>query len=129
MMPEQPKEDDTFLKAMAFIDPSHTLVLGAETYDSIRDMFLGWIDQFGPDYILDMAKKGANHLEMWQKYPLGGLFIGRGRDPLPESSPIFKAQKKAAPQTGAAAFIPSQDPCYRQFRSFQEGMVFCCLMY
>jgi hypothetical protein len=67
MIPEQPKEDDTFQKAMAFIDPSHTLVLGTEAYDSIRDMILGWIDQCGPNDTLDMAKKGAVHLDMWLK--------------------------------------------------------------
>jgi len=32
MIPEQPKEDDAFQKAMAFIDPSHALVLGTEAY-------------------------------------------------------------------------------------------------
>jgi len=54
---------------MAFIDPSHILLLGTDAYDSISDMVLGWIDQFGPNDALDMAKKGAVHLDMWLKCP------------------------------------------------------------
>ena len=69
MIPEKPKEDGTFQKAMTFIDPSHTLVLGTEPYDSVRDMILGWIDEFGPNCTFDMAKKGAVHLDMWLKCP------------------------------------------------------------
>jgi len=69
MIPEQPKEDEIFHQAIALIDPSHTLVLGTESYDSIRDMILGWIDQFGPNNTLDMAKKGAVHLDMWLTCP------------------------------------------------------------
>jgi hypothetical protein len=69
MIPEQPKEDEIFHQAMAFIDPSHILLLGTDAYDSISDMVLGWIDQFGPNDALDMAKKGAVHLDMWLKCP------------------------------------------------------------
>jgi len=67
MIPEQPKEDEIFHQAMDYIDPFHTLMLGTESYDSVRDMILGWIDQFGPNDTLHMAKKGAMHLDMWLK--------------------------------------------------------------
>ena len=63
MIPEQPKEDEIFHQAMALIDPSHSLVLGTEIDNTIRYMILGWIEQFGPEYALQMAHSCEKHLE------------------------------------------------------------------
>ena len=61
------QDDDIILKAMELIDPSGTLVPGTVEYNTIRDMILGWIDECGPDDALDMASKGAKHLDKWLK--------------------------------------------------------------
>ena len=68
MEPEQPNHLDTLLQAMALIDPSSTLVAGTEAYDTIRNMIFGWIEEFGPEYALQMAQSGENHLERWRKF-------------------------------------------------------------
>jgi hypothetical protein len=68
MKPEQPTNDETLSQAIALIDPSHTLVLGTELSDTIRYMILGWIEQFGPEYALQMAQSCEKHLERWQKF-------------------------------------------------------------
>jgi len=61
------QDDDIVLKAMGLIDPSGTLVPGTIKYKTIRDMIFGWIDECGPDYALDMARKGSKHLDLWLK--------------------------------------------------------------
>ena len=68
-MPQQRTDidGDTVSKAMALIDPSGTLVPGTVEYNTIRDMILGWIDECGPDYAIDMASKGAKNLDKWLK--------------------------------------------------------------
>lgn len=68
MGPEHPFNDDFFLQAMALIDPSHTLVLGTEAYDTIKDMIFSWVEEFGPEYALQMAQSGEKHLERWRKF-------------------------------------------------------------
>ena len=68
MEPEPPFNDDILLQAMALIDPSHTLVLGSEAYDAITDMIFGWVEEFGPEYALQMAQSGEKHLERWRKF-------------------------------------------------------------
>jgi hypothetical protein len=55
-------------QAIALIDPSHTLVLGTELDDTIRYMILGWIEQFGPEYALEMAQSCEKYLERWEKF-------------------------------------------------------------
>jgi hypothetical protein len=68
MQPERTDQDDeTVSKAMALIDPSGILVPGTVEYNTIKDMILGWIDEGCPDYALDMARKGAKHLDTWLK--------------------------------------------------------------
>jgi len=68
MEPEQPNNGDILQQAMALIDPYHTLVLGTELDDTIRYMILGWIEQFGPEYALQMAQSCEKHLERWGKF-------------------------------------------------------------
>ena len=58
-------EDETLCKALTLIDPSGTLVPETEEYATIKDMILGWIDECGQDYALEMARKGAKHLDSW----------------------------------------------------------------
>jgi hypothetical protein len=67
MEPKQPTNDDILSQAMALIDPSRTLVLGTELDGTIRYMILGWIEQFGPEYALQMAQSCEKHLERWGK--------------------------------------------------------------
>jgi hypothetical protein len=67
MEPEQPVNLDILLQAMVLIDPSNTLVVGTEAYDTIRNMIFGWIEEFGPEYALQMAQSGESHLERWRK--------------------------------------------------------------
>lgn len=68
MEPEQPINLDILLQAMALIDPSHTLVVGTEACDTIRNMIFAWVEEFGPEYALQMAQSGEKHLERWQKF-------------------------------------------------------------
>ena len=67
MEPERPNNGDILIQAMALIDPSHSLVLGTELDDTIKYMILGWIEQFGPEYALQMAQSCEKHLERWGK--------------------------------------------------------------
>lgn len=62
---EQKAKDETLTKALTQIDPSGTLVPGTDEYGTIKDMILGWMDECGQDYALDMARKGAKHLDSW----------------------------------------------------------------
>jgi hypothetical protein len=68
MEPDQSNNAKTMSQAIALIDPSHTLVLGTELDDTIRYMILGWIEQFGPEYALEMAQSCEKHLERWGKF-------------------------------------------------------------
>ena len=66
-MTEQPAniDDSALSEAMRLIDPTGMLVPSSEAYQSVREMVLGWIDGCGPDYAIDMARKGAKHLDIW----------------------------------------------------------------
>jgi hypothetical protein len=67
-MTTNPSEKDTLSQALELIDPSGTLQPGTEQYDYIRDMIQRWIDECGPENALQMAQKGAKHLDHWLKY-------------------------------------------------------------
>ena len=67
MEPKQPTHEDILSQAMALIDPSRNLMLGTELDGTIRYMILGWIEQFGPEYALQMAQSCEKHLERWGK--------------------------------------------------------------
>ena len=62
---ERETEVETITKALTLIDPSSTLVPGTDEYGTIKDMILGWIKECGQDCALDMARKGAKHLDSW----------------------------------------------------------------
>jgi hypothetical protein len=67
-IPPQLNEDNVLAQAFKLIDPPGTLVPGTDAHDTIRCMLRGWINQYGADRALCMARLGRKRLGRWRKF-------------------------------------------------------------